>query len=278
MKAIAGVLAHDGGRVEVFGTELCDEASADSIKGRLGFMPQGLGSSLYPELSVIENIDFFAELRGVTGARLGARKQRLLELTRLAPFGERLMKHLSGGMKLTCTLVHEPDLVILDEPTTGVDPLSRRDFWSILAELASRRLTVLISTAYLDEAHRCDRVALLHEGRLLAEGTPEELRREVWQRAALAQREAGFEAFSLEDVFLTLVGAHESAAALGAARAEHRSGGPRAEPASESEVAILIKGSGLAVLWQHVLAIVAFGVALFVLAVSRFRRQFAAVA
>jgi ABC-2 type transport system ATP-binding protein len=216
MKAIAGVLAHDSGRVEVFGTELCDEASADSVKGRLGFMPQGLGLSLYPELSVMENIDFFAELRGVTGPTLAARKERLLGLTRLAAFGDRLMKHLSGGMKqklaLACTLVHEPDLVILDEPTTGVDPLSRRDFWSILAELVSRRrLSVLISTAYLDEAHRCDRVALLQEGKLLARGAPEELRREVWQRMETT-RTTTFDTFRLEEVYLALVGARVSAA------------------------------------------------------------------
>jgi ABC-2 type transport system ATP-binding protein len=181
MKAIAAVLAHDTGEVEVFGTNVRDERSAERVKDRLGFMPQGLGLSLYPELSVEENIDFFAGIRAVSPADLAVRKQRLLSLTRLDGFRSRAMKRLSGGMKqklaLVCTLVHEPELVILDEPTTGVDPLSRRDFWAILSELVrERRVAALVSTAYLDEASRCDRVLLLHAGRRVAEDDPESLR------------------------------------------------------------------------------------------------------
>jgi ABC-2 type transport system ATP-binding protein len=178
MKAVAGVLAFEGGRVEVFGQVIDSEAAAEKVKGRLGFMPQGLGLNLYPELSVEENIDFFAELREVPKAMLAARKARLLAMTRLDKFRGRPMKQLSGGMKqklgLVCTLIHEPELIILDEPTTGVDPVSRRDFWAILTQLLRERgVTALVSTAYLDEAERFARLALLHDGRMLAEGTPE---------------------------------------------------------------------------------------------------------
>jgi len=159
MKAIAGVLSFEGGSIEVFGQTIDSEAAAEKVKGRLGFMPQGLGLNLYPELSVEENIDFFAELREVTPVLLAERKRKLLVMTRLVRFLDRPMKQLSGGMKqklgLVCTLIHEPDLIILDEPTTGVDPVSRRDFWTILTQLLRERgVTALVSTAYMDEAER----------------------------------------------------------------------------------------------------------------------------
>ena len=177
MKTVAGVLAHDRGSVDVFGVRIDSERAAERVKGRLGFMPQGLGLNLYPELSVEENIDFFARLRQVPAAGLAPRKEQLLAMTRLAAFRTRAAKNLSGGMKqklgLVCTLIHAPELIVLDEPTTGVDPVSRRDFWAILAQLIdSQRLTALVSTAYLDEASRFDRLALLHAGRVLAEGEP----------------------------------------------------------------------------------------------------------
>ena len=181
MKAIAGVLAFEGGRVEVFGHSLSSERAAERIKHLIGFMPQGLGLNLYPELSVEENVDFFGRLRLVPEKDLTLRKQRLLAITRLDKFRERPMKNLSGGMKqklgLVCTLIHEPELLILDEPTTGVDPVSRRDFWAILAQLVEEKgTTVLASTAYLDEASRFDRMALMYGGRVLARGTPDEIR------------------------------------------------------------------------------------------------------
>ena len=184
MKAIAGVLSFDAGEVVVFGTRLVSEAAAELVKDRLGFMPQGLGLNLYPELSIEENIDFFARLRLVPAAALAERKQRLLAITRLAQFRGRAMKHLSGGMKqklaLVCTLIHEPELIILDEPTTGVDPISRRDFWLILSEILHERgATALVSTAYMDEASRFHRLTLMHDGRVIAEGRPQELRRRV---------------------------------------------------------------------------------------------------
>ena len=181
MKAVAGVLSFEAGEVEVFGVRIDSERAAERIKGRLGFMPQGLGQHLYPDLSVEENIDVFARLRLVPELALAERKQRLLEMTRLDRFRERPMKHLSGGMKqklgLVCTLIHEPELLILDEPTTGVDPVSRQDFWTILARLLRERsLTALISTAYMDEAARFHRAALLCDGQVLAQGAPDTIR------------------------------------------------------------------------------------------------------
>ena len=180
MKAVSGVLSFDSGEVDVFGVRVDSEKAAERIKDRLGFMPQGLGLNLYPELSVEENIDFFARLRLVPEADLEERKERLLSMTRLASFRHRPMKNLSGGMKqklgLVCTLIHQPQLVILDEPTTGVDPVSRRDFWAILTDLLREQgTTALVSTAYMDEASRFQQISLLFDGRVLAQGTPEEI-------------------------------------------------------------------------------------------------------
>ncbi|MDA8107211.1 MAG: ATP-binding cassette domain-containing protein [Betaproteobacteria bacterium] len=207
LKAIAGVLAFEAGRIEVFGVSLESERAAERVKGRLGFMPQGLGLNLYPELSVEENVDFFARLRLVAPEDLAQRKRRLLALTRLEAFRARPMKQLSGGMKqklaLVCTLIHEPELIILDEPTTGVDPVSRRDFWVILSELLHERgATALVSTAYMDEASRFDRLSLLHEGRVLAAGSPEGLS---------AMGGGPTRAADLEDVFVALLGAEARA-------------------------------------------------------------------
>lgn len=181
MKAIAGVLTYDCGAVEVFGTLVDSERAAERVKQRLGFLPQGLGLNLYPDLSVEENIDFFARLRLVPEQELAERKARLLAMTRLDKFRDRAMKNLSGGMKqklgLICTLIHEPELAILDEPTTGVDPVSRRDFWSILTELLQEKgMTALVSTAYMDEAARFHRLSFLSHGKVLAAGTPAEVR------------------------------------------------------------------------------------------------------
>jgi ABC-2 type transport system ATP-binding protein len=184
MKAIAGVLSFEGGTLHVLGEKIACEAAAERIKGRIGFMPQGLGLNLYPELSVQENIDFFAELRDVTPSELARRKGNLLAMTRLDKFRDRPMKQLSGGMKqklgLVCTLIHEPELIILDEPTTGVDPVSRRDFWKILTQLLRERgITALVSTAYMDEAARFRRLSLMFDGRVLIEGAPDAILREV---------------------------------------------------------------------------------------------------
>jgi len=184
MKAVAGILKFDRGEVEVFGVPLVSERAAETVKDRIGFMPQGLGLNLYPDLTVEENIDFLGRLRLVNQRDLSERKEQLLAITRLAPFRDRAMKNLSGGMKqklgLVGTLIHRPSLVILDEPTTGVDPVSRRDFWTILTELlTSQGLACLVSTAYLDEASRFQNMALMNQGRVLTQGSPQDLLEQV---------------------------------------------------------------------------------------------------
>jgi ABC-type multidrug transport system ATPase subunit len=181
LKAVAGVLTFDAGEIDVLGVRIDSELAAERIKGRLGLMPQGLGFHLYPELSVEENVDFFARIRLVNRSDLERRKRRLLDITRLAAFRDRPMKQLSGGMKqklgLVCTLIHQPELIVLDEPTTGVDPLSRRDFWALLADLLrDAETTALVSTAYMDEATRFDRVSLMFDGRIVADLTGDALR------------------------------------------------------------------------------------------------------
>jgi ABC-2 type transport system ATP-binding protein len=165
----------EGGRVAVLGKNpLRDHRE---ITKAIGYLSQRF--SLYGDLSVDENIAFFAEIHGVRQYR--AARDRLLDMTQLAPFRGRLAGRLSGGMKqklaLACTLVHEPKLLLLDEPTTGVDPVSRREFWKLLSEFLSVGLTIVMATPYLDEAERCSRVALLHAGRLLAADTPGALRK-----------------------------------------------------------------------------------------------------
>jgi ABC-2 type transport system ATP-binding protein len=142
----------------------------------VGYLSQRF--SLYGDLTIDENIAFFAEVHGVRN--YNSRRDQLLSMTQLTPFRDRLADRLSGGMKqklaLACTLVHEPRLILLDEPTTGVDPISRREFWKLLSEFLAHGITILMSTPYLDEAERCSRVALLHEGRVLAMDEPARLR------------------------------------------------------------------------------------------------------
>lgn len=176
IRAIAGVRKYDTGLITVFGTRIESERSAEKIKSRIGLMPQGLGNNLYSELSIDENIDYFAGLRMVPKRTLRERKEQLLAMTRLTEFRDRPMKQLSGGMKqklgLVCTLIHQPQLVLLDEPTTGVDPVSRRDFWSILTNLVHESgMTAIISTAYMEEADYMDRLALFMDGRIISQGS-----------------------------------------------------------------------------------------------------------
>jgi ABC-2 type transport system ATP-binding protein len=146
------------------------------VTARVGYLSQRF--SLYGDLTIDENIEFFAEIHGVRNYK--ARRDALLDMTQLTPFRQRLADRLSGGMTqklaLACTLVHEPELIVLDEPTTGVDPVSRREFWKLLSEFRSRGLTMVMATPYLDEAERCARVALLHDGRTLAVDEPSRLR------------------------------------------------------------------------------------------------------
>jgi ABC-2 type transport system ATP-binding protein len=170
IRVMCGLLKADGGAVRIAGLDPVRQHRA--VTERVGYLSQRF--SLYGDLSVDENIAFFAEIHGRPDYR--ARRERLLELTRLAPFRRRRADRLSGGMKqklaLACTLVHEPDVLLLDEPTTGVDPVSRREFWKLLSEFLAQGLTILMATPYLDEAERCALVAMLHEGRLLALDEP----------------------------------------------------------------------------------------------------------
>jgi ABC-2 type transport system ATP-binding protein len=174
IRMICGLLAPDRGAIRVLGLD--PRRDHRRLTDSVGYLSQRF--SLYADLSVDENIAFFAEIHAVRD--YVRRRDRLLELTQLAPFRRRLAGQLSGGMKqklaLACTLVHEPHLILLDEPTTGVDPISRREFWKLLSEFLSQGITIVMSTPYLDEAERCSRVALLHNGRLLALDTPEALR------------------------------------------------------------------------------------------------------
>jgi len=178
IQILAGVLSADGGSASISGIDVLRKP--ERVKPLIGYMPQGLGLNLYDSLSVAENIEFFRALRQVPEAAYRENRARLLAMTRLAPFLDRPAGNLSGGMRqklaLICTLIHLPDILLLDEPTTGVDPLSRRDFWTIIHDLVTRRgVTVLLSTAYMDEAERCHHVLLLHQGEVIAEGAPDML-------------------------------------------------------------------------------------------------------
>jgi len=173
MRLAAGLLAPDAGSIEVLGLDATRDGLA--VQSRIGYMPQRFG--LYEDLSVQENLDLYADLQGVSPAERPARYARLMEMTGLAPFGRRLAGRLSGGMKqklgLACTLVNPPRLLLLDEPTVGVDPVSRRELWAIVYQLvAQQSMSVLLSTAYLDEAQRCAQVILLHQGRVVDQGPP----------------------------------------------------------------------------------------------------------
>ena len=177
MRMLTGILPPSGGSAEVAGCDVTRDS--EKLKDHIGYMSQRFG--LYPDLSVAENIAFYADIYGVPRRELAARTERLLGFSNLTPFQHRLAGNLSGGMKqklgLACALIHTPRVLFLDEPTNGVDPVSRRDFWRILYQLVRDGVTLFVSTAYLDEAERCNRLALLHEGRLLGLGTPDEVKR-----------------------------------------------------------------------------------------------------
>ena len=173
LSLMAGVKVIQDGRVEVLGGDMADKEVRRDLSHRIAFMPQGLGRNLYPTLSVYENIDFHARLFGLDGQERTRQIVRLMEATRLAPFSDRAAGKLSGGMKqklsLCCALVHSPDLLILDEPTTGVDPLSRRQFWALVDDLRREHagMTVIVATAYIEEAQRFERLLAMDAGRLL---------------------------------------------------------------------------------------------------------------
>jgi len=181
LSLIAGARRVQTGRVDVLGGDIADAAHRRATCSRIAYMPQGLGKNLYPTLSVAENVDFFGRLFGLAAHERSRRIAELLEGTGLAPFADRPAGKLSGGMKqklgLCCALIHDPELLILDEPTTGVDPLSRRQFWELVDGIRTSRtgMSVIVATAYMEEAARFDWLVAMDAGRLLATGTPEEL-------------------------------------------------------------------------------------------------------
>ncbi len=179
LRLISGILLPGAGEITVNGINVRKDPYG--IKEELAYMPQRFG--LYEDLTVEENLYFFGRLFGVSGNAIRERVPRLYEFSRLGPFKDRLAGNLSGGMKqklgLACCLIHKPVLILLDEPTNGVDPVSRREFWKILYDLLGDGVTIVVSTAYLDEAERCNRVALMHQGRFITMGTPAEIKRSM---------------------------------------------------------------------------------------------------
>jgi ABC-2 type transport system ATP-binding protein len=180
IRMLCGILRPDGGTASLLGLDVTMQP--EEVKRHLGYLSQRF--SLYGDLSIDENIEFFARIHGVTDFR--RRREELLEFTRLKEFRDRLADRLSGGMKqklaLACTLIHTPDIIFLDEPTTGVDPVTRRDFWKLLAELMKGGTTIMMTTPYLDEAERCTHVALMDRGEILAYDTPKAIRTMLGQQ------------------------------------------------------------------------------------------------
>lgn len=176
MRLLTGLLIPDGGEASVVGADV--RKNPEAVKANIGYMPQRF--SLYGDLTVEENLFFFAQIYHVPRAERVQRERELLAFSRLEPFRKRLAQNLSGGMKqklaLACTLIHTPKVLFLDEPTTGVDPVSRREFWKILYSLLKQGVTLFVSTPYMDEAERCNRVALMNNGRIILCDTPEALK------------------------------------------------------------------------------------------------------
>jgi ABC-2 type transport system ATP-binding protein len=176
-RMLTGVLTPTSGTATILGFDLIKQSRA--INREIGYLSQRF--SLYGDLTVDENIEFFAEINEVYD--YGERREELLDFTRLARFRKRLADQLSGGMKqklaLACTLIHKPKIIFLDEPTTGVDPVSRRDFWKILSSLLEENITIVMSTPYLDEAERCTRVALMNKGKVMVVDTPQNIKKQM---------------------------------------------------------------------------------------------------
>jgi ABC-2 type transport system ATP-binding protein len=192
IRLVAGLLRADDGAISVLGLDIVRETQR--IQDRISYMPQRFG--LYEDLTVQENLDLYADLHGVSREQRAQRYGQLMQMTALGAFRSRLAGQLSGGMKqklgLACTLVRSPELLLLDEPTVGVDPLSRRELWEIVQHLvAEQHLSVLLSTAYLDEAERCSRVIVLHQGKVLSQGAPQEVTARATARSFVAIPRAG---------------------------------------------------------------------------------------
>jgi ribosome-dependent ATPase len=223
----SGVREIQTGKVEVLGGNMASQKHRAATRPRVAYMPQGLGRNLYPTLSVFENVDFFGRLFGYSRKERASRIDELLSSTGLTEFAGRSAGKLSGGMKqklgLCCSLIHDPDLLILDEPTTGVDPLSRRQFWRLIQKIRERRsgMSVLVATAYMDEAKRFDWLVAMNDGRVLATGAPAEILARTGAR-------------TLEEAFIYLLPAekrkHHRAVTVPA-----RAGMPDTVPAIEAE-------------------------------------------
>ena len=210
MRLLCGILEPSGGDARVAGFSILTDG--ERIKERIGYMPQRFG--LYGDLSVTENLSFYADIYQVPQKERPERIRRLLEFSQLGPFTDRLAANLSGGMKqklgLACALIHTPETLFLDEPTCGVDPVSRRDLWKILYELTKQGITIFMSTAYLDEAERCTRVGLMHRGRLMVCDTPDSIKGslpgEVWEIRTEDNRTARERIRAMEGVMADLIG------------------------------------------------------------------------
>ncbi len=176
IRMLCAIMDPSEGSAQVAGFDTVSES--EQIKRRIGYMAQRF--NLYGDLSVVENLDFFADVFQVRGRERRERKERLLRFARLTEFRKRRAAHLSGGMQkklaLACTLVHQPEIIFLDEPTTGVDPVSRREFWDILTELHLQGITIFVSTPYMDEAERCSRVGLMYQGRIVVCDVPDRIK------------------------------------------------------------------------------------------------------
>ncbi len=197
MRLLTGILDPTEGEGWVYGKHIVKEA--ETLKDNIAYMSQRFG--LYEDLTVLENINFYADLFGVFDKDRPDKIEKLLGFSGLTPFKPRLAGKLSGGMKqklgLACALIHTPKVLFLDEPTNGVDPVSRRDFWRILHELLKEKVTILYSTSYLDEAERCKRVGMLHKGQLLKCDTPDAIKKEC-------------SAASLEQAFISIINDYEA--------------------------------------------------------------------
>ena len=196
MRLLTGILEPTNGQAWVYNKHTVKDS--ESLKDHIAYMSQRFG--LYEELTVLDNINFYADVYGVEKDKREASIERLLGFSGLLPFKQRLAGKLSGGMKqklgLACALIHTPRVLFLDEPTNGVDPVSRRDFWNILYDLLKEKVTIFCSTCYLDEAERCRRVGLVHKGKLLRCDTPTQIKKE-------------YDTKTLEEAFIAIIKEYE---------------------------------------------------------------------
>ena len=237
IRLVTGLIAPDSGSLRVL--EIDVTANPQTVQERIGYMPQKFG--LYENLSVQENLDLYADLHGISAAERRRQYPRLLDMTALWPFTRRLAGRLSGGMKqklgLACTLVRSPELVLLDEPTVGVDPLSRRELWDIILSLVRNEgLTVLLSTSYLDEAERCGHVVVLHAGRVLAQGAPEEITAAASERSFIADPPPGQTARGLQARLLEEPGIVDAVPEAGRVRIVRAPGSERSALLADAKV------------------------------------------